>query len=506
MSYGSYILFMYISHRILLVTIIYMYCEKVINIQQSKTEVLYMSREKIKRIFALTVAAILSVQAMTMPTEITAYASQETENVEVSITQNCANKWAGYTKISKPDDLFKIQNDLNGKYVLTKDIDITSQTSKGGKWDTGNGWNPIDNFQGILDGNGHCINGMHIYGDNLSYVGFFGYDFSGEVRNLGLTNININCNNAYYIGGVSSWSEGKVEKCYVTGKIKSNNADNYVYAAGISPSGGAEDCFNSANISVTKGMVYGVSPDAEKCYNTGKLEGSGVYMISSSGWNKYNYYVAGSCTSNYESNGAKSLTSVQMKLKNSFVGFDFDKTWIVYKYGKYKYPQLRSCPVDDIRKHTVTFLDGKKVIAKRSVIRGESASAPKAKKKGYTFSGWDKKFSCVKSDIKVKAKWTKVKTKDTNINSIKQYGYYNEATIKYKKVSNAAGYEIKYSTHSNMSNPWIVYSKNEHKTVSDLSYNTEYYFRVRAYKKDSTGAWVYGKWSPKKSIYIKDFY
>ena len=45
------------------------------------------------------------------------------------------------------------------------DIDLSKSTAKGGDLDFGNGWEPIQNFKGELDGNGYRIIGMHIFGD-----------------------------------------------------------------------------------------------------------------------------------------------------------------------------------------------------------------------------------------------------------------------------------------------------------------------------------------------------
>ena len=74
------------------------------------------------------------------------------------------------------------------------DIDL-SETKKGGKLDAGNGWKPLDEFYGELDGNGHYIENMHIYGTlKASYYGLF-ESLSGTVKKLGMKNVNIEINN-----------------------------------------------------------------------------------------------------------------------------------------------------------------------------------------------------------------------------------------------------------------------------------------------------------------------
>ena len=83
-----------------------------------------------------------------------------------------------YTQITSIADLVGINNDPEGKYILMNDIDMSEVTAEGGDWDGGCGWTPLDTFNGVLDGNGHKIIGMHIYGDvdaklSMSYVGLF---------------------------------------------------------------------------------------------------------------------------------------------------------------------------------------------------------------------------------------------------------------------------------------------------------------------------------------------
>lgn len=66
----------------------------------------------------------------------------------------------GYTPIKSVDDLYGINNNPEGSYILMNDIDL-SQTAAGGKWDFGNRWKPIEEFYDTLDGNGYRI--MNIY-------------------------------------------------------------------------------------------------------------------------------------------------------------------------------------------------------------------------------------------------------------------------------------------------------------------------------------------------------
>lgn len=70
-----------------------------------------------------------------------------------------------------------------------------------------------------------------------------------------------------------------------------------------------------------------------------------------------------------------------------------------------------------------------------------------------------------------------------------------------KKVSGADGYQIQYSTKSNMKSAKNV-SSSKTTTISKLSKGKKYYVRVKAYKKDSTGKKVAGKWSKVKNLKV----
>ena len=75
----------------------------------------------------------------------------------------------GYKGIYTLMNLYAIRNDLDGKYILMNDIDMTEATAKGGNLDCGNGWASIQNFEGEFNGNGHRIIGMNKFGTLSPY-------------------------------------------------------------------------------------------------------------------------------------------------------------------------------------------------------------------------------------------------------------------------------------------------------------------------------------------------
>lgn len=76
--------------------------------------------------------------------------------------------------------------------------------------------------------------------------------------------------------------------------------------------------------------------------------------------------------------------------------------------------------------------------------------------------------------------------------------------VKWKKLSNAAGYQFQYSTSSALSSPTSKTLKNTAASVSvsKLKSKKTYYCRIRAYT-DAGGVRVYGDWSPVSKVKVK---
>lgn len=94
---------------------------------------------------------------------------------------------SGYTGISTAAELNNIRNNLSGKYILLKNISLSSYRS-------GTGWEPIgaangETFTGVLDGNGYEISGLTINAPNISAsgLGLFGGIDGATIKNLNLT-------------------------------------------------------------------------------------------------------------------------------------------------------------------------------------------------------------------------------------------------------------------------------------------------------------------------------
>ena len=123
---------------------------------------------------------------------------------------------SSYIKIYTPEDLLKISENLNAKYILMADIDMS-----------GYDWTPIGTeenpFSGRLDGNGHTIKNLNIKSDD-KYVGMFGYVHEGELYDITLENATVvttagNKNNKdSYAGVLAGYVDGfrsQINHCHV---------------------------------------------------------------------------------------------------------------------------------------------------------------------------------------------------------------------------------------------------------------------------------------------------
>jgi hypothetical protein len=140
---------------------------------------------------------------------------------------------SGASVIDSWQDLANMSNNLSGNYILTVDLDSSSEgydTYASSNANGGAGWIPIGNtyanrFQGKLFGNGHTISDIYI-NRTSDYTGLFGY-FAGFAYDIGLENIDITTSGMYTGGfagmvagttGIGS-AGGVIERCYTKGSI-----------------------------------------------------------------------------------------------------------------------------------------------------------------------------------------------------------------------------------------------------------------------------------------------
>ncbi|MBR3780069.1 MAG: hypothetical protein IKK63_02560 [Clostridia bacterium] len=243
----------------------------------------------------------------------------------------------GYTTIYTAEEFNNIRNNLDGKFILMNDIDLSVYEN----------WEPIGTssspFTGELDGNGYSVNNLSLKSETeeTNNLGLFGFMHSASIGNLKLENTEINVNYPYYstyfIGSVAAYcSDSKIYSCNaqgtisiiaggdiyvggIVGYIKDRNAVTevtdcisemkinvvgkdesffrpaviqYTYAGGIVGFASAEakitGCTNKGDISVDSinvgivGSIFGHSEkiNVSECVNSGKIKASGTCKVN----------------------------------------------------------------------------------------------------------------------------------------------------------------------------------------------------------------------------------
>lgn len=170
-------------------------------------------------------------------------------NVDIYGKWEYDDPYKDYTKIK---DIMQLQNitDMNGKYVLTDDIDCKNAELR----TFGSESNP---FKGEFIGDGHTISNFSIYADAaVNYYGLFAVN-EGTIASVKFENATLNVSNenkaARYIGLVCAKNKGTVKQVYCNGQIVfSNNTTetSHAYLGGITGAneGNIENCMTCGNV------------------------------------------------------------------------------------------------------------------------------------------------------------------------------------------------------------------------------------------------------------------
>lgn len=256
----------------------------------------------------------------------------------------------------------------SGYFKMMNDIDLA---------ENGN-WSPLT-FLGTLDGNGKTVTNSFNYlsqFDNVAKnIGIFSL-VGGTVRNLRLSNIRVYRRGVEGLGLLASTiSNGLVENvhiddtCSLVASYASTFTVNYgAISSSISSNSIVRNCLIESDVRGIRvvGAVAGtllsgsrienclyytnVYSDLVKASDGGKIGGIvGNISADSSVVNSY-----GSSTKDRESNdnSAPRLSDAQLANESSFVGWDFENTWIMVEDSRgVTYPVLRTFlppPVEEV--------------------------------------------------------------------------------------------------------------------------------------------------------------
>ncbi|SDD51224.1 Cadherin-like beta sandwich domain-containing protein [Paenibacillus sp. UNCCL117] len=272
-----------------------------------------------------------------------------------------------WTPVRTAAELSNIRSNLSGNYRLMQDIDLASYD-----FGDGDGWKPIANFTGKLDGNGFSIRNMRIDRPNDNEVGLFKNTDRATIINMHLTNIDIK--GSTYVGGIAgmmvssllqtSSAEGTVTGVGKAGVLVGYNASTNIYdsyakgqlviASSSSDSFGGLVGYSTGNSSGVIVRSYAAAAVANGSYSGGLIgQKLGGASITSSYWDTKTSGQAGS-------SGGTGKTMAELMVKTTFAGWDFTGTesaepvWgMVQKstyplhYADYKRVALASLSVKD---------------------------------------------------------------------------------------------------------------------------------------------------------------
>ena len=165
------------------------------------------------------------------------------------------------------------QSDLSFNCTLTADIDLT-----------GKQWTPIDQYgmsgyQGVFDGQGHCITGLAITteSDNEPITLFGCIGDKGTVKNLQLVNVRYNMKGISNSGGIATQNYGTITACSVTGTI--TTAGGNIGGITLSNSGTITACWFKGSLTgyhFAGGIATYNYNDVSACYWNGNVS-SGIF-------------------------------------------------------------------------------------------------------------------------------------------------------------------------------------------------------------------------------------
>jgi hypothetical protein len=211
-------------------------------------------------------------------------------------------------RIATAEDLNDIGNhkeeDLNKHFILINDVNLAGYT--GTQFNIiGPDWSNA--FTGVFDGNDHKIWNFTLSSTRTRQygIGLFGYlGSSGQIKNLGMENVDVNAIDGWYVGGLAGYNYyGTIANCYSTGSVSGTDyvgglvgfnhqcsRISYCYSKssilghdyvgglmGINQ-GPMSSCYSTGSVSGTDyvgGLLGCNSAPITDCYSTGSVTGTG---------------------------------------------------------------------------------------------------------------------------------------------------------------------------------------------------------------------------------------
>ncbi|HOK09845.1 MAG TPA: hypothetical protein PLJ10_09305, partial [Candidatus Hydrogenedens sp.] len=258
----------------------------------------------------------------------------------------------------------------DGYYVLTNNIDASDTKN----WNSGAGFEPIQDFEGIFAGGGYIISDLYINRPSEDYVGFFGFvENTGRIYNVNISRANVTGRGA--VGILAGVNLGQIHNCGVNGKVIGN--DSFTGGLVGDNSGVIFESFGVAQVIgtyVVGGLIGSVSSTLfmdtnHDNYFWGEVSGFGNvggFVGYNRGYVQNSYAVAkiivdkgisgGFCSTNdggtidssywdkeysgvETSEGGEGKTTSEMMAETTFSGWNFSSTWMLNEGITYPFLQ-----------------------------------------------------------------------------------------------------------------------------------------------------------------------
>jgi hypothetical protein len=183
-------------------------------------------------------------------------------------------------EISTARDLQAMQEDLNDNYIVVNDINASCTVN----WNNGQGFDQIGEwdvrFTGSFDGQNHTISNLSINRLDDNVVGLFGWiGEGGEVKNVGVINVNITGNNR--VGGLVGFNNnGNISNSYSTGNVTGESdkvgglvGENYGTVSNSYSTGNVTGGDNNVGGLVGSNIGEKYNGNISNSYSTGNVSG-----------------------------------------------------------------------------------------------------------------------------------------------------------------------------------------------------------------------------------------
>ncbi len=232
------------------------------------------------------------------------------------------------------------------------------------------------------------------------------------------------------------------------------------------------------------GCIFGFIP---------KVTGTYAFNVQDSNYKNVSMYISGEYKDYKTTEGKYTYTVSATLTAGKFYKLQ------VYSHGKYTLTLTKSAAADAVANQiavigAATTSNGSAIDAARAAFNALSPAEQKVVSNASTLTALESQYANLTKPSVAKVKIKKVKAAKKG----------KKATVTWKKVSGAAGYQVTYSLKKKFKNAkTITVSASKAKTVlRKLKKNKKYYVKVRAFK-TYRGQTNYGNYSKVKKVTIK---